>query len=32
VTAFAFTAMVIAFLVGLALWIMFSIHNVMMAH
>ena len=32
VTAFAFTAMVIAFLVGLALWIMSSIHHVMMAH
>ncbi|WP_028942726.1 cytochrome o ubiquinol oxidase subunit IV [Pseudomonas vranovensis] len=31
VTAFLFTAMVIALLVGLSLWIMFSIHTSMMA-
>ena len=31
VTAFLFTAMVIALLVGLSLWIMFSIHTYMMA-
>ncbi|SQF96324.1 cytochrome C oxidase subunit IV [Paucimonas lemoignei] len=31
VFAFAFTALVIVLLVGLSLWIMFSIHTVMMA-
>ncbi|MFQ6573239.1 cytochrome o ubiquinol oxidase subunit IV [Pseudomonas sp. UM16] len=31
VTTFLFTAMVIALLVGLSLWIMFSIHTSMMA-
>ncbi|MCW2268086.1 Cytochrome bo(3) ubiquinol oxidase subunit 4 [compost metagenome] len=31
VSAFLFTAMVIALLVGLSLWIMFSIHTSMMA-
>ncbi|WP_213938518.1 cytochrome o ubiquinol oxidase subunit IV [Pseudomonas sp. dw_612] len=32
VIAFVFAAMVIVLLVGLSLWIMFSIHTVMMAH
>jgi cytochrome o ubiquinol oxidase operon protein cyoD len=32
VIAFAFAALVIVLLVGLSLWIMFSIHTVMMAH
>ena len=31
VTSFLFTALVIALLVGLSLWIMFSIHTFMMA-
>lgn len=31
VTTFLFTTLVIALLVGLSLWIMFSIHTVMMA-
>jgi len=31
VSTFLFTAMVIALLVGLSLWIMFSIHTSMMA-
>ncbi|WP_455922289.1 cytochrome o ubiquinol oxidase subunit IV [Pseudomonas putida] len=32
VIAFVFAGIVIALLVGLALWIMFSIHTIMMAH
>lgn len=32
VISFAFAALVIVLLVGLSLWIMFSIHTVMMAH
>ncbi|RMQ44511.1 Cytochrome O ubiquinol oxidase, subunit IV [Pseudomonas cichorii] len=32
VMAFAFTALVIFFLVGLSVWIIFSIHREMMAH
>ena len=32
VIAFVFAALVIVLLVGLSLWIMFSIHTVMMAH
>ena len=32
VIAFVFAALVIVLLVGLSLWIMFSIHHVMMAH
>ena len=32
VMAFAFTTMVIVLLVGLSLWIIFSIHREMMAH
>lgn len=32
VLAFAFTALVIVLLVGLSLWIIFSIHREMMAH
>ncbi|MDE1166472.1 MAG: cytochrome o ubiquinol oxidase subunit IV [Pseudomonas sp.] len=32
VTAFVFAGLVILLLVGLSLWIMFSIHTVMMAH
>ncbi|MCS3470669.1 cytochrome o ubiquinol oxidase subunit IV [Pseudomonas sp. Pseusp122] len=32
VTALAFAALVIVLLVGLSLWIMFSIHTEMMAH
>ena len=32
VMAFAFAALVIVLLVGLSLWIMFSIHTAMMAH
>jgi cytochrome o ubiquinol oxidase operon protein cyoD len=31
VIAFVFSALIIAFLVGLSLWIMFSIHHFMMA-
>ncbi|GAB7527675.1 cytochrome o ubiquinol oxidase subunit IV [Pseudomonas sp. 3A(2025)] len=31
VTAFVFTALVIVFLVGLSLWIIFSVHREMMA-
>ncbi|TVT85146.1 cytochrome o ubiquinol oxidase subunit IV [Pseudomonas sp. H3(2019)] len=32
VIAFVFAALVIVLLVGLSLWIMYSIHSVMMAH
>jgi cytochrome o ubiquinol oxidase operon protein cyoD len=32
VTALCFAALVIVLLVGLSLWIMFSIHTAMMAH
>jgi len=32
VTALAFSAVVIALLVGLSLWIMYSVHHNMLAH